>query len=147
MEGRFSATWRQLRSPIWLLSDDLRDPAWPLAPTAWWLCWWRVLLLIPGVRWACWLTRNPACNFFSVVIGIAHRTRTVYVKNGDGHTFTDGWNKGWIKADESALLLPFRAYRGRFLLWQIECMIGWKTSGGFGASFRRANSKGPGTHP
>lgn len=141
--NRIAPKWRQVLDPIWHLSDDQREMAWPLAPTAWWLCWWRGLLMVPGVRWLCWFIRNPACNFFSVIIGIAHRSRTVYVAKGDGWTYTNGLNYGWIKADESNLKLPFFSYRGKY----IELMLGWKTSGGFAAfPFRRANSKGPNAH-
>lgn len=124
--NRPAPTWRQVLNPIWLASDIERNMAF------WWINWFRI---------------NPFCNLMSVVLGISHRSRTVYVSAGDGWTYVDGWNRGWIKADESGLVLPFRSYRGRFLWWHIECMAGWHTSGRLGLTFRTANAQNPGPHP
>lgn len=125
--NRSPATWCQILNPIWWASDAEREKAWPI---------WCPSVL----RGLVWFTRNPFCNFFSVIIGIAHRSRTIVVSNGVGWTYVRGWNHGYIQADESNLRLPFVSYRNDYF----EMMLGWKTSGGFAAfPFRRANSKGP----
>ena len=114
--NRRAPTWAQVLNPFWLASDDERNRAWP---------------------WLLWFCINPFCNLLSVVLGISHRTRTICVAKGDGWTYTPGWNWGWSMAEESRLRLPFISYRGRWF----ECMIGWKTSGALGTSFRKANAR------
>lgn len=86
-----------------------------------------------------WFLRNPCCNFLSVVVGIAHRERTVTVARGIGWTFTRGANWGWSVPMGGAIPLPFVSFRAIGL----EGMAGWKTSGGLGMSLRIANAKGP----
>lgn len=113
--GRFSPTIAQRRSLRWLAGDDLRNPAVPA---------WR------------WFLINPCCNFLSVVVGISHLARTVNYARGDGWTFVDGFNWGYSVADGCTRKRRFLSYRGRFF----ECMIGTKTSGAVGMSFRIANA-------
>jgi hypothetical protein len=123
-------------NPVWLLGDTQRNREWPFK----WLPQY--------ILWALWFLRNPACNACSVVIGVSHRTRTVAWARGDGHTYVDGWNWGYCKADESKLILPFVSYRSAgFKVFDVsfrglEFMWGWKTSGAFTPGMIRiANAK------
>lgn len=115
-------TFLQRINPVWWASDIMRNPNWP---------------------WLIWFLRNPMCNFHNVIIGIAHKERTVAYARGVGWTFVDGWNWGYVQATDGWLKRPFISYRGRW----IECMIGWKTSGAFGYSLRRANAANATEHP
>jgi hypothetical protein len=93
--------------------------------------------LVRGWTWLPWFWRNPFCNFKSVIIGIAHKVRTVYWKRGDGWTYAPcGWNFGWSRAARSFMSLPFVSHRGS----RIEWMIGWETNGAFSIDLRQANS-------
>lgn len=137
--NRTAPTWRQIVNPLWLLSDDLRNPAWPRSPTVWWLFWWSLLLRIPGARWACWFSRNPAANLCAVVLGLCHRRREVVWRSGPGWTFVPvgGINYGWSIPIGGRLPRPFISYRGA----RFEIASGWKTSGALSLlSVRRANS-------
>ena len=116
MAGRYAATPAQRRSLSWLAGDVERNPAYS------------------SFRW---FFTNPFCNLCSVVIGISHLPRTVYVARGDGHTYTDGWNWGYSVADGTTKKLWFISHRGRFVEWS----AGWKTSGAFGGAFRIARAK------
>jgi hypothetical protein len=86
--------------------------------------------------WLRWFLRNPFCNFHAVVIGVADCHRTVYWKRSPWTFAESGWNYGYTIIDGGWVPLPFVSWRGRW----IECGIGWKTSGFWGYSFRRANS-------
>ena len=102
-------------NPVWLLSDDERNMKWP---------WWR------------WFLRNPATNFYAVVLGVADCHRTVYWYRSPWSYADSGLNYGYTIIDGGFILLPFVSWRGRW----VEGMIGWQTSGFFSASLRRANS-------
>jgi hypothetical protein len=113
--NRLPPRWFQILNPVWLASDAERNHNW---------------------TWRKWFLRNPFCNLFMVVIGIAHKPRTC-AWTVSPWTYADrGWNLGYVQADNSWIKMPFISYRGR----RFECSIGWKTSGGFTAAARRANS-------
>ena len=113
--NRLPPTWRQILNPIWLMSDTERNMAWP---------WWR------------WFLRNPFCNFYQVVIGIAHKPRMCAWLRSPWTFAEKGWNLGYIQADGSWLKLPFISHRGTCVEW----CAGWMTAGGFAMTIRRANS-------
>lgn len=132
--NRKPATVVQRLNPLWWMSDEERNPAWPQIRGLNWLLW------LPGLRWVCWFTRNPFCNLASVILGIAHCSRMVAYAKGDGWTFAEqGWNYGWVRADGSSWRLWFISYRGRW----IECKIGWETNGALAIlpTLRKAHSK------
>ncbi|HPS76517.1 MAG TPA: hypothetical protein PLS53_00015 [Thermoanaerobaculaceae bacterium] len=117
-------TWAQRLNPFWWLSDTERNMAWP---------------------WLKWFLRNPATNFFSVIMGVAHRARTVHtLKPGEYTLAPQGFNIGitvvqkpWWAQVLWPLVYPFLSYRGEKWEW----VTGWKTSGTFSLiTFRRANA-------
>lgn len=113
--NRLSPTFLQLVNPIWWASDTERNPKWS---------WWK------------WFKRNPFYNFTSVILGVSDCHRTVCYSKSPW-TFADaGWNYGYTLIDHWTVPLPFISYRGT----SIEASIGWKTSGNFGVTLRRANS-------
>lgn len=106
--------WQQLLNPVWLLSDQERNPRWS---------WWA------------WFKRNPCANLFAVGIGVACFRRTVR-GTMDGQNFpAAGWGCHIVFTDE-ATPRPWIAWRGK----HHEFGAGWKTHGGFGINWRRANS-------
>ena len=116
--NRQAPTWRQMVDPLWWALDAAKPAHYSHAG---------------------WFLRNPFCNFLSVVVGVAHRERSVTVLRGVGWTFTDGVNSGWSVPIGGMLPRPFVSFRA----FGLEGVLGWKTSGGLGASLRSANAKGP----
>jgi hypothetical protein len=121
---RSAPTWAELLNPFWWLSDTERNMAWP---------WWQ------------WFLRNPATNFFSVIVGVAHCYRTVHALRPGEYTLPPrGFNAGITVVDRppwarvlSPVVYPFMAWRGEKYEW----IVGWKTSGTFSLiTFRRANA-------
>ena len=112
---RRTPTFLQRINPIWWLGDAERNPNWS--------------------RWK-WFKRNPCCNFCMVIIGIAHKERDCHYSRSPWTYEESGVNYGWSKPTDGWLPRGFISYRGT----KIECAIGWKTSGGFTAAFRRAHS-------
>lgn len=121
---RPAPTWLQRVDPYWWLSDENRNPMWR---------WWK------------WFKRNPATNFCSVIVGVAHRRRTVYtLRPGEFTLAPQGFNAGVTVPDRPwwawllcPVVYPFLSHRG--VKW--EWVTGWKTSGTFSLlTFRRANS-------
>jgi hypothetical protein len=108
-------TWRERINPLWWLSDQERNPAWP---------------------WLKWFLRNPCANLFGTIIGVSHHKRW-YVSTMDGSNFPlQGWGMAWVIADACLIPRPWIAWRGR----NHEFGAGWKSHGGFGINWRRANS-------
>jgi len=104
-----------MRNPLWLAGDVLRPDKWPFWP---------------------WFKRNPFANAGNVVVGVAHKHRTV-ISTASPYTFAPyGWNRGWTYVDRYWFALPFISWRGKRLEW----CAGWMTSGAFALTFRRANS-------
>lgn len=114
--NRLKPTLLQWINPMWWADDAERNTRWP--------------------RWR-WFLRNPFCNFLSVIVGVADCYRTVHYSRSPWTFAQDGGiNYGYTMIDGGICPLPFISYRGSVM----ECGIGWKTSGGFGISCRRANS-------
>jgi len=125
------------------MQSDLRAPNRPAPTLAQRLnpLWWMLDTEKP-TNWStlAWFVRNPFCNFFSVIVGISHKTRLVHVARGTGWTFVGGINYGYSTAIDGWLPRPFVSYRG----CGIECCIGWMTSGGYApGTFRVANARQP----
>jgi len=113
---RPAPTLRQRINPIWWLGDVERNPNWS--------------------RWS-WFKRNPCANFTMTIIGIAHKERDCYYSRSPWTYEVSGFNWGYsIPTGFPQIPFPFISYRGK----RIEFALGWKTSGGFTMSVRRANS-------
>lgn len=109
-----AATWLEAVNPLWLASDVERDPAVP---------------------WLAWFKQNWFANAKNVIFGVAHRPRW-WISNMGGANFPDGgWGWAWCVAD-GFIPLPWLAWRGA----HHEFGAGWKSHGGFGVNWRRANS-------
>jgi hypothetical protein len=114
--------WYQIINPIWLASDQERNPNWS---------WWQTF------------KRNWFANFKDTVIGVAHHKR-YFVNTMNGENFPPkGFGFGWVIADGCWLPRPWICYRGS--RWEFG--FGWKSHGGFGAPFRPANTPNAGTVP
>lgn len=94
---------------------------------------------INPIWWAGDVERNPFCNFTMTIIGIADSERDCYYSRSPWTYEVSGFNWGYSIPTERfpRVPFPFASYRGKY----IECAAGWKTSGGFTMSIRRANSQ------
>ncbi len=102
-------------NPLWWASDQERNVSWT---------WWQ------------WFKRNFFANLFSVVIGLCHYKRW-WISTMGGENFPPrGWGFGWVIADSHLVPRPWVCWRGK----NHEAGIGWKSHGGFGINFRRANA-------
>lgn len=114
--NRPAPTFLQRINPILWLGDIERNPNWS--------------------RWA-WFKRNPCANFTMTIIGIAHKERDCYYSRSPWTYEVNGLNYGFsVPVKFPHIARPFASYRGKY----IECAAGWKTSGGFTLTIRRANS-------
>ena len=122
LANRRPATLWQWLNPVWWLSDEERNPAWP---------WWR------------WWLRNPFANLWAVIVGVQHLPRVV-VTTYPGNFAARGWVFAWTLADGRWLPLPYASFRCRWFEWA----CGWKTHGGFSPiTLRRANAPNAGPTP
>jgi hypothetical protein len=127
-------TWRQALSPWWWVQDQ--EMAW---------------------GWADTVRRQPFANLFAVILGVAHRKR-LWINTMDGGNFPlHGWGFAWLLADSALIPRPWIAYTGLLpglRLWYVipvptlaqrECGAGWKSHGGFGVNWRRAQATNAGS--
>jgi hypothetical protein len=114
--NREPATWAQVLNPIWWASDVERNHNW---------------------TWYKWFFRNPFCNFFMVIVGIADYDRDCFWSVSPWTYADRGFNYGYsIPVHCWKIPFPFISYRGTWIEWA----IGWKTSGGFTMTLRKSNS-------
>lgn len=110
-------TWRQALSPWWWIQDQ--EMEW---------------------RWIDAFRRQPFANFFSVIIGVGDHKRW-FISTMDGSNFpVRGWGFAWVLADSCLIPRPWVAWRGA----HHDFGAGWKSHGGFGINWRRANAANAG---
>ncbi|MEM6910964.1 MAG: hypothetical protein AAF555_05210 [Verrucomicrobiota bacterium] len=98
--------------------------------------WWRPEEPDQGKRQRSWYRRNPLHNFTHYIVGVSDRP---FVRRGIEAAHIWNQERGLNLAVLSAgplLHLPFVSYQGRLL----ECYLGWRESGNFGAALRTAEA-------
>ena len=107
-------TMLQRINPVWWLGDSTRLPGWS---------WWS------------WFKRNPASNFLSVIVGVAHRPRT-FVSPDTDTIWSPSGKARCSRTLCDGLVLPLYSFKTA----SHEAAWGWKPDGSLSFTWRRINA-------